>query len=157
MAVNQIHSMTDRNQKLTLDNKELAEDFFADTRLLGIMSPLNDYLFCWHLNNTIGLDFRANIDMEINLVKKKRSYYFGVYEYAEPHRFLSHYVYNNQFDGEYLLPEFKHLDFLWLMKGDEVSDDSLHETINIIRSIHGVQLVIELTNEKIKNKEHLIF
>lgn len=149
--------MTDRNQKLVLDNKEMAEDFFADTRLLGIMSSLSDYLFCWHLNNTIGLDFRANIDMEINLVKKNRSYYFGVYEYVEPHRFLSHYVYNNQFDGEYLLPEFKHLDFLWLMKGDEVSDESLQETIHIIRSIHSVQLVIELTNEKIKNKEHLIF
>ena len=70
---------------------------------------------------------------------------------------LSHYVYNNQFDGEYLLPEFKHLDFLWLMKGDEVSDESLLETIQTIKAINSVQLVLELTNEKIKNKEHLVF
>jgi hypothetical protein len=63
----------------------------------------------------------------------------------------------NQFDGEYLLPEFKHLDFLWLMKGDEVSDDSLQETIQTIKAINSVQLVLELTNEKIKNKEHLVF
>jgi hypothetical protein len=90
-------------------------------------------------------------------VRKKRNYFFGVYEYAEPTRFLSHYVYNNQFDGEYLLPEFKHLDFLWLMKGDEVSNEALHETIQIIKSIHSVQLVLELTNEKIKNKENLVF
>jgi hypothetical protein len=149
--------MTDRNTRLTLDNKELAEDFFADTRLLGIMAPVKDYQFCWHLNNSIGLDFRVNTEMEIRLIKKKRSYFFGVYEYVEPTRFLSHYVYNNQFDGEYLLPEFKHLDYLWLMKGDEVSNESLHETIQIIRSINSVQLVIELTNEKIKNKEHLVF
>ena len=149
--------MTDRNTKLVLDNKELTEDFFADTRLLGIMAPVKDYQFCWHLNHTIGLDFRMNHEMEIKLIKKKRSYFFAVYEYAEPTRFLSHYVYNNQFDGEYLLPEFRHLDFLWLMKGDEVSDDSLQETIQTIRLINSVQLVVELTNEKIKNKEHLVF
>ena len=143
--------------KLALDNKELTDCFFEDTRLLGIMAPVKDYQFCWHLNTSIGLDFRSNTDIEIKLLKRKRWYFFGVYEYCEPNCFLSHYVYNNQFDGEYLLPEFKHLDFLWLMKGDEVSDDSLQETIQTIKTINSVQLVLELTNEKIKNKEHLIF
>ncbi len=143
--------------KLVLDNKELTEGFFEDTRLLGVMAPVKDYQFCWHLNTNIGLDFRLNNDIEIKLIKKKRSYFFSVYEFSEPNRFLSHYVYNNQFDGEYLLPEFKHLDFLWLMKGDEVGDDALQQTIQTIRSINSVQLVVELTNEKIKNKEHLVF
>ncbi len=149
--------MAERSNKLVLDTKELTEEFFTDTRLLGIMAPVKDYQFCWHLNTNIGLDFRVNNDIEIKLIKRKRSYFFSVYEYNEPTRFLSHYVYNNQFDGEYLLPEFKHLDFLWLMKGDEVSDESLQETIQTIRSINSVQLVVELTNEKIKNKEHLVF
>lgn len=149
--------MADRSNKLVLDTRELTEEFFSDTRLLGVMAPVKDYQFCWHLNTNIGLDFRMNNDIEIRLIKKKRQYFFSVYEYNEPSRFLSHYVYNNQFDGEYLLPEFKHLDFLWLMKGDEVSDESLRETIQTIRSINSVQLVVELTNEKIRNKEHLVF
>ncbi len=149
--------MSDRNSKFLLDNKELTDDFFADTRLVGIMASVKDYQFCWHLNNSIGLDFRVNHEMEIKLIKKKRNYFFSVYEYAEPTKFLTHYIYNNQFDGEYLLPEFRHLDFLWLMKGDEVSDDALVETIRVIRGITTVQLVVELTNEKIKNKEHLVF
>ncbi len=34
---------------------------------------------------------------------------------------------------------------------------SLQETIQTIRSINSVQLVVELTNEKIRNKEHLVF
>lgn len=143
--------------KLVLDNKELTEEFFEDTRLLGIMAPVKDYQFCWHLNTVMGLSFRQNNDIEIRLIKKKRNYFFSVYEYKEPTRFLSHYVYNNQFDGEYLLPEFKHLDFLWMMKGDAVSDEALQETIQIIKAINSVQLVVELTNEKIKNKEHLVF
>ena len=138
--------------KLVLDNKELTEEFFEDTRLLGIMAPVKDYQFCWHLNTVMGLNFRQNNEIEIRLVKKKRNYFFSVYEYKEPTRFLSHYVYNNQFDGEYLLPEFKHLDFLWMMKGDAVSDEALQETIQIIKAINSVQLVVELTNEKIKVK-----
>jgi len=142
--------------KLILDTKEMTEEFFSDTRLLGIMAPVKDYQFCWHLNSSIGLDFRLNNDIEIKLIKKRRTYFFSVYEYGEPARVLSHYVYNNQFDGEYLLPEFKHFDFLWLMKGDEVSDESLQETIQTIRLINSVQLVTELTNEKVKNKEHLV-
>jgi hypothetical protein len=91
------------------------------------------------------------------LTKKTRNYFFAVYEYAEPTTTLTHYIYRNQFDGEYLLPEFKHLDFLWLMKGDMVEEGALQYLINAVRSISGVQLVLELTNEKIKNKEHLVF
>ena len=149
--------MAERSNKLTLDNKELTEMFFEDTRVLGIMSPVKDYQFCWHLNSTTGLDFRVNHELEIKVIRKKRDYFFSVYEYNEPTRFLSHYVYNNQFDGEYLLPEFKHLDFLWLMKGDEVCDESLQETVQTIRSIQHVQLVTGLAVKKITNKENLVF
>ncbi len=149
--------MAERGNKLTLDNDVLTEEFFEDTRLLGIMAPVKDYQFCWHLNSTIGLDFRVNHDLEIKLIKKRRNYFFSVYEYTEPTKFLSHYVYNNQFEGEYLLPEFRHLDFLWLMKGDEVCDEALQETILTIRAIGSVQLVAELTMDKINNKENLVF
>ena len=103
------------------------------------------------------MDFRANNEIEIQLKKRGRNYFFAVYEYREPTGSLEHYIYNNQFDGEYLLPEFKHLDFLWLMKGDLVSDGMLHAKTESIKSISGIQLVVELTNEKIKNKEHLVF
>jgi hypothetical protein len=149
--------MSDRSSKFILDTKELTEVFFADTRLLGIMAPVKDYQFCWHLNSTIGLDFRVNNDLEIRLIRKKREYFFTVYEYGEPANFLSHYIYNNQFDGEYLLPEFRHLDYLWLMKGDEVGDETIQETTSTIRSIPGVQWASELTIEKISNKENLVF
>ena len=43
------------------------------------------------------------------------------------------------------------------MKNDTVTDEDLQRIINPVRTISGVQLVIELTNEKIRNKEHLVF
>jgi len=143
--------------KLALNNTDLTDGFFEDTRLLGIMAPIKSYQFCWNLNQMLGIDFRINNEIEIQLIKKARNYFFAVYEYPEPTNCLVHYLYSNQFDGEYLLPEFKHLDFLWLLKGDIVCDERLHELIQSIKTISGVQLVTELTNEKIKNKEHLVF
>jgi hypothetical protein len=43
------------------------------------------------------------------------------------------------------------------MKGDLVTDEMLQQQTENIKSLNGVQLVMELTNEKIKNKEHLVF
>jgi hypothetical protein len=143
--------------KLMLDTKDLTDGFFEETKLLGIMAPLKDYQFCWQLNKLLGIDFRINNELEIQLKKKNRSYFFSIYEYPEPSTCLKHYLYKNQNDGEYLLPEFKHLDFLWLLKDDFVSDEALQHLVQSIKSINGVQLVLELTNEKIKNKEHLVF
>jgi hypothetical protein len=143
--------------KLKLNLDELANDFFDDALLLGIVAPMKDYQLCWHLNQQLRFNFRLNNEIEIQLNKKGRQYFFAVYEYKEPNGSNCHYLYNNQFDGEYLLPEFKHLDFLWLMKGDIVTDEMLQQQTENIRSLNGVQLVMELTNEKIKNKEHLVF
>jgi hypothetical protein len=143
--------------KLKIDNEILAQEFFEDAALLGIVAPIKDYQFCWQLNQILGFDFRINNDYEIQLNKKKRTYFFSVYEYAVPSTSLVHYLYNNQFDGEYLLPEFKHLDFLWLLKGETVTVEELKMLMQSIRSLPGVQLITEMTNEKIKNKQHLIF
>jgi hypothetical protein len=143
--------------KLKLDLDELAEEFFRDTRLIGIVAPIKDYQLCWQLNQLLTIDFRNNNDIEIQLKRKKRDYYFAVFQYSEVNNSLVHYLYNNQFDGEYLLPEFRHLDFLYLLKGDVVSDDFLHQLMETVKDITGVQLVMELAHDKIRNKGHMIF
>ena len=142
--------------KLKIDNETLAQEFFEDAILLGIVAPIKDYQFSWKLNQLLGFNFRVNNDIEIQLKKKQRKYFFSIYEYQVPSTSLTHYLYNNQFDGEYLLPEFKHLDFLWLIKGDVVQAEDLKILVQAIKSLAGVQLINELTNEKIKNKQHLI-
>jgi hypothetical protein len=143
--------------KLKLDIGDLECDFFEGSRLLGIMAPLKGYRFCWLLNRRMRLDFRITNQIEIQLSKKSRDYFFTVYECAQQNNTLVHYLYNNQNDGEYLLPEFRHLDFFWLLKGDPVSDDLMNELTDAIRSINGVQLVTELTYMRMKHRENLIF
>jgi hypothetical protein len=143
--------------KLKIDNESIAQEFFENAVLLGIVAPIKDYLFSWHLNQILGFNFRVNNGIEIELVKQQRKYFFSIYEYTVPSTSITHYLYNNQFDGEYLLPEFKHLDFVWLIKGEFIAVEELKTLMNSIKSIPGVQLVNEMTNEKIKNKQYLIF
>ena len=144
--------------KLQLDNKALTDDFFADTHLLGIMAPIRNYQFAWQLNNHLGFKFRLNTDIDKQLHKKSRQYFFSVYQHNE-NDFVSYYLYHNHCDGEYLLPEFKHMDFLWLIKGDELANEGerIHQVMSSIKTLPSVQMVAELTNEKIKHKQHLVF
>ena len=143
--------------KLRLNIDELNEDFFIGTRLMGINAPLKNYRFCWLLNKWLGYDFRLNPDVEIQLRKRERNYFFSIYQYQEPNTSLIHYIYHNQFDGEYLLPEFRHMDFLWLIKGDTIDEEKCNWIKHSVKKIQGVQLIAELTNEHIKNKGNMVF
>lgn len=143
--------------KLKLDPEQMAEEFFEETRLLGLVAPIKDYQFCWKINQLLHFDFRLNHDIEIAMQKKSRNYYFSIFQYKVPAGTLNHYLYNNKFDGEYLLPEFRHLDYLWLLKGDVVQQDYLKILMDCLRSISGVQMVVELSHEKIKNKSYMVF
>jgi hypothetical protein len=143
--------------KLKIDNDLLAEEFFENTHLLGIVAPVKNYQFIWHINQSLGYTFRLNSDFEIELKKKTRSYFFSIYEYQIPQTSIVHYLYHNQHMGEYLLPEFKHLDYLWMIKGDEISGVEISDIQQMIKQLPVVQFVNEMTHEKIKHKQHLIF
>ena len=143
--------------KLKMDNSLMLDEFFDGTRLIGIVAPVKGYQLCWQINSRMEFDFRMNNELEIQLEKKMRKYYFTVYEYRQPASALFHFLYHNQFDGEFLLPEFKHLDYLWLLKGDSINEGEFNLIQQSLRSLPGIQMVTELSNDKIRNKGHLVF
>ena len=121
--------------KLKIDNEALAEEFFEDSLLLGIVAPIKDYQFSWQLNQLLGLDFRVNNDIEIQLTKKQRKYFFSIYEYAVPAISLTHYLYNNEHDGEYLVARIQAPRFFVADKrrpgsgGRSESIDTIHQNL----------------------------
>jgi hypothetical protein len=143
--------------KLKLDNEMLAEMFFEDVHLFGIMASIKSYQFVWHINKQLGYSFRLNNDLEIERRNKSRSFFFSIYEYRIPLTSMSYYIYHNQNDGEFLLPELKNLDFLWMIKGDDISSQDISSLQQTIKSLPNVLLVNEVASDKIKNKQHLIF
>ncbi|HSK13961.1 MAG TPA: IPExxxVDY family protein [Phnomibacter sp.] len=142
--------------KLIIDNNQIAEAFFEDARLLGIQCPVEPHRFVWMVNRAFGYHFQYQPDGEIKLTSQKRDYQYPVYRCQEENMELFHLLYVNEDDGKNLLPELKHIDFLWLMKGELPNEAFLQTIMRELRALDSVQLVLELTNEKIRNKEHLV-
>ena len=142
--------------KLKIDNDDLEEEFFSDAHIIGIVAPQKDYSFIWNVNQMLGYRFAINHNLEIQYRKQKRDYFFSVFEYQVASSNIDHFLYNNQHDGEYLLPGFKHLDFVWIVKGETIDKNEFQQLQHSIRHLASVQLVIEITKENIKNKQSLI-
>ena len=143
--------------KLKLDQHSVIEEFFEDCHLIGIVAPIKEYSFIWHINQKLGLNMRINNSNEIQLLKKKRTYFFSIFEYKFTQVKLEYYVYCNKHDGEYLLPEFKHLDYLWLTRDDNINDERTKDLVQTIRQLPNVQMVNSLSHLNLKNREYLIF
>lgn len=141
--------------KLIIDNSEMVDDFFVNTRCLGIVTPLKNYQFCWNLNYHLGFHFTAAIRDTLNLKKQDRNYHFNLYTYT-PNEICQHYLYQNQFEGGYLLPEWKHVDYIWLIRSDVDLDLLTKDVTESLKTISNIMIVIHLPQEKIKNPVHLI-
>lgn len=141
--------------KLRLDDDKMSDNFFEDTRILGIACTLKNYQFCWHIEQTMLIDFQTSADLQIPMEKNKRSYSFTVYEFIDPISSKEHFLYSNKHEGEFLLPELQHLDFIWLVRDPFHNDEQLSLMQQQIRTIPGVQLVTEVPHDKIKSKDNL--
>ena len=142
--------------KLRLDDDQMSDHFFDHTRILGIASTLKNYLLCYHIEKQLQIDFRTSQDLQIQLEKNKRTYSFTVYEFLQPAIATEHFLYTNKNDGEALVPELHHLDFIWLLKGEFFSnEESFRSLLQNLKSINGIQLVTEVPHEKIKSRDNL--
>ena len=143
--------------KLKLDNEQLAEEFFASSCLLGIVASVKDYQLCWYINQAMHLHFRVNNELEIKWMKNKKAAYFTVFESREITKSAAHYLYNNHYKAEALLSELKHIDYLWLIKGDYYGTGEIKILLEQVKNVPSVQLVSALDLAEIKNRQNLIF
>lgn len=142
--------------KLKLNDDEMSDNFFEGTRILGIASTLKNYQLCFHIEKNLQIDFRTSADLQIPLEKNKRSYSFTVYEFVQPAIATEHFLYSNKNDGESFLPELQHLDFIWLLKGSFFeNDEEFTKLQRQLRDITGIQLVTEVSHDKIKSRDNL--
>jgi hypothetical protein len=141
--------------QLVIDNDQLAEDFFEDATILGVQCGVEPHHFIWMVNKRFAYDFRYQAGNEIVVKKRGRTFTYPVFSCCEPQADLHHYVYANQHDGEYLLNELRHFDYVWLIKG-ELKDNLPEQICSELRVMETVQLVTQLTNDKIINKTRLV-
>ncbi|MEN9952826.1 MAG: hypothetical protein RLZZ520_1094 [Bacteroidota bacterium] len=141
--------------KFRLDDDMMSDNFFEDTRILGIACTLKNYQFCWHIDQLLQIPFQTSADLQIPMEKNRRSYSFTVYEFIHQLTQQEHFLYSNKHEGEFLLPELQHLDFIWLIRDPLHDAEAFSRIQQRIKEIPGVQLVTEVAHDKIKSKDNL--
>ena len=143
--------------KWTLDIAAMQEEFFSDTALIGIVSALPAYRFCWMLNQKFDMDFVRDPESDIRLQNnnEEKAHYFSLYKYCAPLNGNKYLIYKLKADKESLLPEAKQLDYLWMIQSNSPETDAAQIT-QYLRDIPDVQLAQVLMPEKLKSLGHLV-
>ena len=142
--------------KLTINNNLLAEEYFEDACLLGIQCLLKPQQLIWQINTHCQYNFCYHPTNDISFTKRGRAFSYPVFMCNEERFVIQHILYTNQQGGEYLLPELKHFDFIWMMKSEQPVKELLQQLVNELKTLEKIQLVLELDNKKIINKKHLV-
>ncbi len=141
--------------KLVLDMSAMEENFFEESAMMGIGTALPAYNLCWMLNKTFDINFIRDTEQNISITKKGVRYDFPVYVYNFPNSPYKYLLYKLRNASEFLLPETKQLDFLWLIQTATPEEDAL-EILTELKSINEVQLAQLLASEQLKNLKNLI-
>ena len=130
-----------------------SNDEYLDFDLVGISSREKEFRMAWLLNRE--LDWQLELKAPIELTNGNQKSSHDMYEYtSEINHFVIRLLTNRSVNGV-LLPEFAHMEFLLKIQGAD--EQQLQEWVKRIRGINDVLGVFSLSNESIKNIEHLIF
>lgn len=165
---------------LLLDEDKMHDDFFQDTAMVGIAANLPAYHFCWLLNNHFDIAFERDLRQDVKLEKEEKEqkqtnvlsifdtppaapqgktelvqkktekYNFPVYHYNLPNSNDQYILYKLKDKGEGLLPELKHLDFLWMIKTTLFEKDA-RRIADELKKLPSVRLSQILNADQMKN------
>ncbi len=141
--------------KLVLDMAAMQEGFFADTAMVGIATATPGYHLCWMLNRHFDINFERDPDQVISSQKKDNQYYFPIYQYLFPNSSHKYLLYKLKNGAETLLPEAKHLDYVWMVQTASPEIDAM-DIARELRNIPDVQLAQVLTGDQLKNLNNLL-
>jgi hypothetical protein len=134
----------------------MQEDFFSDAALIGIVSPVPAYQFCWMLNQHFDMDFVRDAEHDICLQSKgNEQHYFAVYQYAAPLNGPKYVLYKLKSNKEVLLPEAKGLDYLWMVQSS-CPDTHAEQLTDLLRCIPQVQMAQMIAPNQLKNLNNLL-
>lgn len=158
---------------VVLDMGEMKESFFGDAAMLGIVSTQPAYRLCWALNRHFDMGFcnvpenticmgegkggkdvvnyvgGGQVDMFAAPAAVPEQWFFPTYSYLIPNSSATHILYQLRSGNKTLLPEAKHLDYLWFIQTADSAHDA-HIILRELRNLSTVQLAQEISREQIK-------
>ena len=128
-----------------------------DFILIAITSPLKDYRLCYFINKFTGLELCKVGDHEVWMPSAKNQLCFSKYADFSTASETEYYLLANKgVNGGLLIPEMRHSDYFFLIR-NFIDDEDLTALQDNITGIPEVVVASEISPQKLKSKENLIF
>jgi len=140
-----------------LNKVTLKYELDLDFVLIAITSPLKDYRLCYFINKVTGLNLHKMTDYEIGMPLPLGVASFSRYADVDEANETEYYLLANRgVEGGMLVPEMRHSDYFLLIR-HFIDDEDLTELLDRIVAIAEVVAASEISPQKLKSKENLIF
>lgn len=137
-------------------NLDSDADDVVDFLLIGISSHAKIYRLCWSLNQAMNLKLvNSNLSIELLDKKNKTKQNFEIYQYMDEESRINFHVIANKNMNGFLLPEFKHIDYIMLLKENIMIN--VDDVIVRLRKSDQVLTAFEIKTEDVKSIENLLF
>jgi hypothetical protein len=141
--------------KKAKNKKEKIDVTAFNFNIWGINSAMEDYRFCWHLNKILKWELKRVNDVEFYNLKEKKEMQFNAYKYENDTDLYTIEILQNKRANCVLLPELKHIDYLFLFQGEEDYFNK-DEITQFLGQIPAIQSIFEIDINKIKSKHNLL-
>lgn len=138
-----------------MSKKILRVEYDFDFTLIGISSSIRDYRLCWYINKNLPFRFQRDTDITIFNEFGNESYH-SCFKYSIENLEVDLYILGNKSGLEYILPESKESDFLFLST-ETLNYEEEKLILNGLNKIETVQTAFMLDPNSFRNKENLLF
>jgi len=112
---------------------------------------------CWIINNKLSTKFQRTADVELTPHKSKNKELFSLFEYKNTNLQVNYYLLKNRGSRQFLLPEHSNIDYLMLLKANEIRID-IDQLIAKLRNIPQISTAVWFKElDKIKNLNDLLY
>ncbi len=139
-----------KKQQLKVDDNNKQDN----VHLYSIASSESDIRICYILNQILGIDLSLAEDIVIqnkNLVLNFRNYSF-----ESDHGTEKYYLIINRSDGNFLFPELKKIDYIFVTFSETLIS-GMESSIQKIKSQAGISAIIPIESSKIKSFNKIKF
>ena len=121
----------------------------------GINSNMEDYRLCWHFNQVLDWQLKRIQDVRFYSPRIKDHMHFNAYKFQQKIDRYSVELIQNKNAGNYLIPEMKNFDFLFIFQGEDDYFD-VPGFSQLLTKITGIQSVIPVDVNSLKSRYNLL-
>lgn len=126
-----------------------------DFILIGLVTTSRDYQLCWLLNKFLNVQFRKTDDIEMSLKRKNKLLEFCHFRFDDEINKLEFHIISNKSLGENLIPEYRIIDYLLIIKGYYPLNKKT-ELLSGLKTLTALTALIEINAEELMSRENLI-